>query len=538
MSTPATVPAALHSAAQRGVGEFTFHLDGGPQRVGAAELAERAQSGARRLLARGVGPGDSVGVLGPNRPEWVVAAFSAWLAGAVLVPIQIPLRVRDPEAFGEQLRSLAGAGGCRLVLADPAMLGLLPAGLGVSWVEDGEESAEQLPEVEADEPAVIQFSSGSTAAPKGALLSQRAVMAQMEILREGCHRGHETRSILSWTPFFHDLGLFYNIVQVVTWGLLSHHLPTERFARDPIEWLRLIERTEVDSTVAPSSAFGSAVKAARRSGERIDLSGLEAAYFAAEGVDPAVIREMAVLAQDFGFREEALGSTYGLAEAVMAVSYPPVGSGMKMERVSLGELTAAGVALPASSGTTRLVVSCGQPRTELRIAGAGGGCDERQVGEILVRGDSLMRRYVGSSAADPLDDGWLHTGDLGYLAGGDLYVTGRAKDMMIATGHNYYPEDFEWAAARVEGVRPGRCVAFTPSECNEVVLLVEANEPTWSGDLRREVGRAVANAVGMRPGKVVVLPAGTVEKTTSGKLRRAAMREAYARGALGALADD
>jgi fatty-acyl-CoA synthase len=530
-----TIPSALHSAAERGIGEFTFYLEEGPAQFGTADLVERGERQAQRLLSLGIEPGDAVGVLGPNRPEWVVSAFAAWLSGAILVPIQIPLRVRDPDAFREQLRNLAEAAGCRLVLCDPAMLGLLPEDTGIAWDDPARGGSAELPEVEPGDSAVIQFSSGSTAMPKGARLTHRAVMAQMEILREGIHRDGEPRSILSWTPFFHDLGLFYNIVQVVTWGLASHHLPTERFARDPIEWLRLIERTRVDNTVAPSSAFGSAVKAAKLAGERPDLSTLEAAYFAAEGVDPAVIRSMVEMAEDLGFREEALGSTYGLAEAVMAVSYPPVGSGMRMERISLADLTGSGVATLVESGSSRTVVSCGPPRMEVRVTGPAGSLEERSVGEIEVRGTSLMSGYVGDAAVDPFDeDGWLHTGDLGYMADGELYVTGRAKDMMIAMGHNYYPEDFEWAAARADGVKPGRCVAFSlpGGEGEEIAVLVEARDSAVSEGFEGEVADTIADTIGVRPRRVIVLSPGTVEKTTSGKLRRTAMREAYAGGTL------
>ena len=165
-----------------------------------------------------------------------------------------------------------------------------------------------------------------------------------------------------------------------------------------------------------------------------------------------------------------------------------------------------------------------------RIAGPDGDLAEREVGEIVLRGPSLMSGYVGAGAPDPFVDGWLRTGDLGYLADGELFPVGRAKDMVIAMGHNYYAEDFEWAAGRVAGVRPGRSVAFTAPDSEQVVLLVEPSENGDADLLRRDVRRAVADAVGVAPGEVVVLPPGTVEKTTSGKLRRAAMREAYVNG--------
>lgn len=537
-----TIPEALFATAERSAGEYVFHLDEGIVSLSCAELAERASRAAARLADLGVEPGDAVGVLGPNRPEWVVWAFATWIAGAALVPVQIPLRVRDPAAFGEQLRRLVEVAECRLVLADPRLAGLLPDGVAVSWegggaagpAGAGSTAEHDLPTAESA--AVIQFTSGSTAMPKGALLSHAAVMAQMDVLRRGYRYPDGTpRTVLSWTPFFHDLGLFANLVHPAVAGSHTHHLPTERFARDPTEWLRLVERTRVAGTIAPPSAFGSAMRAAARRGERADLSSLEAAYFAAEGVDPEVARRMVELAGELGFRPEALGASYGLAEAVMAVSYPAVGTGLHIDRISLRELTGSAVAAPPGGDEpVREMISCGEPLMEVRIAGSDGILPERGVGEIQVRGGSLMSGYVGA-APDPFVDGWLRTGDLGYLAGGELYVAGRAKDMVIVMGHNYYPEDFEWAAGRVEGVRPGRCVAFSLPDEEGIALLVE---PVKAGAdrlaLERRVRRSVGDALGVSPRQVVVVPRDTVEKTTSGKLRRAAMRDTHLAGAMGA----
>jgi fatty-acyl-CoA synthase len=533
VSAPATIPQVLLATAEKGRGEYVFHLEDGPSVLGCAELAERAKRGARRLLARGVRPGDTVGVLGPNRPEWAVWAFATWMAGAVLAPVQIPLRIRDPAAFGEQLSRLVDAARCRCVLAAPELASLLGEDGIVAWREEGEESDVALPEPAADDPAVVQFTSGSTAAPKGALLTHRAVRAQIEILRRAYLRADGTPvETVSWAPFFHDLGLFPNLVQVAFTGARSHQLPTERFARDPAEWLRLVERTRASLTVAPSAAFGSALRAASRRDERIDLGSLDVAYMTAEGVDPDVARRMLGAAESFGLRPEALGVAYGLAEAG-AVSFPHVGTGMRVDRVDLDELAGAGVAIPAAEDAGRPVASCGPPLVEVRIADPGDiPLEEGCVGEIQVWGEALMSGYVGRDVPQPIVDGWLHTGDLGYMRDGELFVTGRAKDMVIAMGHNYYPEDFEWAAARAGGVRPGRCVAFNLPGTEDVVVLVEAADPDSAAGLERAVSREVHDAVGLRPSAVVVLPPGAVEKTTSGKLRRAAMRQAYASGAL------
>jgi fatty-acyl-CoA synthase len=537
MSRPLTVVEALLATAEREAGGYVFHLEDGVVRLSCAELAERARSGAKRLLALGVEPGDAVAVLGPNRPEWVVSAFAIWLAGAVLVPVQKRLRVRDPAAFREQLESLLSVAGCRLVLADPSLASLPPDGMAVPWDGAGGDGAEAPAAPAPADAAVIQFTSGSTSTPRGALVTHAAVMAQAEILDELIVNGDAYRDSIGWVPFFHDLGLFLNVLPAAVWGLTSHHLPTERFARDPAEWLRLAARTRVAQTITPASGLGNALRALARRDERLDLSALEAVRFAAEGVDPNVLRQLSEAETRLNLRPEALGSSYGMAEVALAVTYSAPGSGLRLERISIDALAADGVAAPAGRGPWRLLVACGAPKMELRIAGPEGEGDlpERHVGEILLRGPSTMSRYVGPGAPDPFLDGWLRTGDLGYMADGQLYVTGRAKDMVIVMGDNYYPEDFEWAAGRVEGVRPGRCVAFARPGADEVVVLVE---PVGDGDpaaLASAVKNAGADAVGVPPSEVVVLPPGTVDKTTSGKLRRAAMRERYLSGSLEAL---
>jgi fatty-acyl-CoA synthase len=528
-----TIPEALARSAARGEGEYVFHLDRGPLRLGAAELAERAERGARRLIALGVRPGDPVGLLGRNRPEWICWAFATWAAGAALVPLQFPLRVRDPSAFAEQLRSLIEAAGCARVLADPALAEHLPPGVAVAWDGSDDESAAPLPAVAPGDAAVIQFTSGSTTTPRGALVTHAAAIAQMRLLDEYLAVGGEGRTTVSWTPYFHDLGLFMNVLPAAVWGLESHHLPTERFARNPAEWFRLAAATRASFTLAPAAAFGNALRVLRRRDERVDLGAMEVARFGTEGVDPGVIEALQREAPRLGLPPGALGSSYGLAEAVLAVTLSAPGSGLRLERVSIERLARDGVAALAAAEPSRLLVGCGTPRMDLRIAAADGSAlADRRVGEILLRGASTMSRYEGPGAPDPFVDGWLRTGDLGYLAGGELFVTGRVKDVVIHMGDNYYPEDFEWAAGRVEGVRPGRCAAFARPGDEEVVVLVEPSGEERGATLRHRVRNAVADAVGIAPAEVVVLPPGTIRKTTSGKLRRAKMRDLHTAGKL------
>jgi fatty-acyl-CoA synthase len=354
-------------------------------------------------------------------------------------------------------------------------------------------------------------------------------MAQLDFLDRLWCAEDGPRTGLNWTPYFHDMGLFSNgVISAAAWGTTTHHLPTERFAVDPAEWFRLLVSTGATLTGAPTSAYGAAVRAAARRGERIDLTHVESSVFGAESVDPGVAERLLRGADGVRFRPEALASSYGLAEAVLAVTTSMVGEGLRLERLSvraLGELRAE----PAGDEPARVLTSCGHPgdHVELRIMGGDGTQPERQVGEVQLRGRSLMQGYVGPDAPDPFVDGWLRTGDLGFMADGELFITGRLKDMVIAFGHNYYPEDFEWAAGAVDGVRPGRCVAFSDDQDERIVLLVEPKDEHDHGTLARAVRERVRDVVGVPPSEVVVLPRGAIEKTTSGKLRRSFMRGAY-----------
>ena len=484
-----TIPDVLRAAAAEGVGEWVFHLEEGRVAVPSGELLERSLRGARRLLAHGVEPGDAVGVLGPNRPEWLVAAHAAWLAGATVVPAQIPLRIGDPGAFAEQQRRLTAAAGCKLVLADRRLLRFVPAGLGADWAEAGEESGEQPVGPVPGDVAVIQFTSGSTAAPKGVLIDHDAVVAQIGMLYDHYYYDGVRRSTVSWAPFFHDLGLIASVVLPAFTRSRIELLPTELFARDPAEWLRLIDRTRGVGTLGPSSAFGSAMRAASRRDERLDLSSLDVAHFAAEGVDPEVVRRMEEEGRRFGLRPEALGSTYGLAEAVLGVAYSTMGGGIHMDRVSLEGLAADGVARPATDGPTRLMVSCGRPVMELRIAAEDGEpLPERQVGEIQLRGRSLTRGYVGGDpqAAQPFADGrWLRTGDMGTWPAAsytspDAPRTWRSRWARTTTPRTSSGRRPGWPASVPAAASPSSGPAAAGSCCWSSRRRPGASPPAWS----------------------------------------------------------
>jgi fatty-acyl-CoA synthase len=526
-----TLVAGLRAAADEGTARIVFHLADGEREMGIEEVVECGFGGARRLAELGVQPGDRVAVLGPNRPEWLVWAVAVWCVGATLVPVALPLRRRDTAAFAEQLRVLLDGARCRLVMADPDLLRFVPVDRGREWSIDGLRASETDHRPVGEDIAVLQFTSGSTARPKGVRLSHRAIMAQLRALGRTMGESSDGSGVV-WAPFFHDLGLFGCLLSPIMLGGTGRHLPTELFARAPDEWLRLCSVHRPTTTVAPSSAWSVALRTVLRRGETLDLSSLRRCYFAAERVDPDVVDGLLASAARFGLDPSSLAGTYGMAETVLAVTATPPGAGLRFEPVDIGHLAANGHAEAAPGGRIRQIVSSGVPleEMELRIVGADGPAPDRQLGEIWVRGRSLMQGYDGADGeADPfVGDGWLATGDTGFCLDGELFVTGRMKDIVIVLGHNYHPEDFEWAAERVPGVRRGRAVAFAREDSEDVVVVIEPEASEDPGTLGPRVRAAIGNAIGVTPADVLVVGRGSILKTSSGKPRRRAMKEAYA----------
>jgi fatty-acyl-CoA synthase len=518
--------ALLERAGTRGV--MVFHDEHGALRLGVDELLARGAACATRLQERGVGAGDAVGVLGPNRPEWVSWALGVWLAGAAVVPLPAPARVRDSAAFALQVRSLVDGVGCRVTVAHPRFVSALPDDGAIPW-DALPESAAVLPnDVDAtlDDTAMILCTSGSTSEPKGIRLSNATLLARTRV------RSFELRG-LSWLPLYHQAG------QVALAGPLFggneyHVMPAEAFARDPGSWFRKATEIEAQLIGGPSSAFAAAARAIARHPEGVELSSVLSTLFQLEMVDPDVLDRLVEVCAPLGLRPETFWATYALSEGGRTATVP--GAGIRIDTVDLDELASAGRAVPAhGSRPSKRVASCGTatPPTELIVGRPEEPLAERHVGPIFFRGgDWFMDGYVKPDVESAYEVGWLRTGDLGYVADGELFVTGRSKELIVHFGRNYHPEDIEWAASRVSGVLPGSCVAFADPSGEEGAAIVVV-ESEGDDDLRNRVRLGVTNAIGFTPRDVVIVDGGTIPKAANGKIQRLQAGDAYARGELG-----
>ena len=494
-----TLQRALSAAAQGAAGLTFLDARENERALPFAELYARALRTAGALRERGLRRGDRVAIVLPTCVEFMDAFFGALLAGAVPVPLYPPVRLGRLEEFHRRTARMIEVSGARIVLSDARIskfLGVAVAQarpeLGLHRVEQGEPCED--PGAPADL-ALIQFSSGTTVDPKPVALTHGQVLANIAAIQT-IIPGDDAQAGVSWLPLYHDMGLIGCLLLAVARPGPLTLISPELFLAKPALWLRAISKTRATISVAPNFAYGLCVRRIRDDElEGVDLSCWRFALNGAEPVAPSVLRRFAGRFAPHGFSERALMPVYGLSEASLAVTFTPAGRGPRT-RPGVREIASVGAPLP--------------------------GVDvEVRDGRIFVRGPSVMREYFGNPEATQkaLRDGWLDTGDLGFVEGGELFVTGRAKDVIILRGQNHAPQEFEDALDGLDGVRPGcaAAVALPTEGGEELALLVEQSGPLTED----QVSARVVEHTGVRPQAVHLLTPGTLPRTSSGKLRRA-----------------
>lgn len=517
------------------------------------DLASRIAGGLRD---RGVERGDTAAIVLPTGFEFLGSFMGVLLAEAVAVPLYPPVRLdRLEEYFARQSRILEDAG-ARCVITVPealpvarALRGRLGHKLEIVTVADlTRTGVRAAPAPSAPQnPAMIQYTSGSTGHPKGVLLTHGNLVASIRAIAEALEI-EPTDSGASWLPLYHDMGLIGTWLNCLYHGIpLSLMSPLSFLAR-PERWLWAIHRRRITLSAAPNFAYELCVrKVPDRAIEGLDLSSWRCALNGAEPVSPETLERFARRFARYGFRPEALMPVYGLAECTVGLCIPPLKRRAVVDVVDRRRFELEGRAEPVAESSSRAMrfVSVGRPlpRHEVRIVDEEGReVPDRVVGRLVFRGPSAMAGYFRNpqaTAAISLPGGWLDSGDLAYRAGGEFFIAGRRKDLIIKAGRNLVPQEIEEVVGEIEGVRKGCVVAFGLSEpelgTEKLVVVAETRirERSRLLDLEREIVQRVSAALGIPPDRVVLAPPRSVPKTPSGKLQRAATRELFLSGRLG-----
>jgi len=545
-----TLPEALGEAARSAEG-YTFVADGVDRRQTYAELQASAFRVARALREAGLRRGDLVALVIADAEQFLTALFGASIAGVVPASLYPPATAGDLSRYFTLTAGILRTAGARAVVTSAALTSGFEAVRTscpeLALVLSREDLVAPPLEPDAlpslDDIAFVQFTSGSTSAPKGVALSHRNLSANVNAINGPAGLGTTADdSGVSWLPLYHDMGLVGMALGALYSARPSVLLSPQAFVKRPAEWLKAISHYRGTVSFAPSFAYDLAVRRVReRDLEGVDLSCWRVAGCGAEPIHAATLAAFAERFALVGFRAASFLPCYGLAEHVLAATFPPRDRAPRVQHLSASQLTEGRQATAAQAGEQSVtLVSCGRalPGHEIRIVGADGReAQEGEVGEITLAGPSVMLGYYRDAelTAETIRCGWLHTGDLGYLSEGELFVCGRAKDVIIVNGRKYHPQDLEWAVFGIMGVRRGRVVAFGIGEqgaSERVVIVVEPSGTAAADVLADTIRRCISDAFGLYVDEVVLVPSGTIGRTTSGKVQRAATRARYQRGAL------
>lgn len=545
----ATLTEALDFAANGPTGINLYGLRGELiEAIPYRELRARARALAARFLAAGLAPGDRVGLVADTDVDFVVAFFACQYARIIPAPLPLPAPLGGRDAYVEQIgRMLTSASAAAVFGSETLMPWLREAAdtagarLAMSVADLPQAAPVDLPAPKPDDPSYVQFSSGSTRNPTGVLCTHRALMANaLASTREGLQVTPTDRAI-SWLPLYHDMGLVGFLLMPLSAQMSIDLMPTGAFVRRPLLWLDLMSKN--GGTISYSPSFGYELCAKRGDGTRegLDLSRWRIAGCGGDMVRPGPLNAFAERYSSAGFRHTAFVASYGMAEATLGLSMAPLETGLVFDTVDVDRMETDGVVQAGEGSRSRAFVRCGRifPGHDLEVRGDDGqALAERQVGRVFVRGPSLMREYYGdpqATAAVLSPDGWLDTGDLGYLVDGQIVPTGRAKDLILLNGRNVWPQDLEWTAeSEVERLRSGDVAAFSidDTEGEQLVVLVQArsSDPDVRQALCNDVAAVLRARHGVEP-RVELIGHNTLPQTSSGKLSRSKARTLFLSGA-------
>ncbi len=536
----------IERSAERDTG-ITFVVGGGEDVVGWRDLHEQAKAYAVALQARGVRPGDHVALLSPTTRPLVTAIQGTWLAGATIVVLPLPMRLSSIEEFVAQTRQRIRNADAALVVVDPVLAAFVepepgdPPMIKFADLAGGDPAAWVRPADDLDRLAILQFTSGSTSDPKGVMLPDRVLCANLDAIAAAAELDPDDDVLVSWLPLYHDMGLVGLLTLPMATGTSLVLGAPQDFTARPARWMEWLSTYGGTATAGPNFSYVLATRALHRS-DPLDLSRLRVALNGAEPIDPDQVEAFVEAGRRHGLRPEAVFPAFGMAELAIGGTFPPPLSGMVTDCVDRRVLETERYAAPAEPGAPRSrrlpLLGRAVPGLEIRVVDpdTGNVLRDREVGELEITGTSVTTGYYRrpDANAELFRDGWLRTGDLAYLLDGQLVMCGRIKDVIIVGGRNVFPEDVERSVGELDGVRAGNVIAFgVDGERGRETLVVVAE--TRSDDLtavRRLVHDRVLDVVGVPPKDMVLVTPGTLPKTSSGKLQRSLCKRRYLDGQL------
>jgi acyl-CoA synthetase (AMP-forming)/AMP-acid ligase II len=516
-----------------------------------ADIIRRAQKAAAALQKAGLRKGDTVALVLPTGPEFFDALLGTQLAGGIPAALYPPFRLGRMEEYWTRLRTMLNKIGARFLITNGRIRKMLGPGVeGVpslatvldSNALEGGHSFTPVPTT-PDDIAFLQFSSGSTSEPKAVTVTHSNLFHNLAMMRSvlGDYSDEARRQgAVCWLPLYHDMGLVGCLYLGLYFPGTVTFLRPESFIGKPALWLQTISRYRALMSPAPHFAYGLCLNKVKDSEmEGVDLSSWQVALNGAEPIDTATLQAFTARFARWGFRPEALTPVYGLAEAGLAVSFSSLNEHPAVTEFDLDIMTSSGI---ARAGHGRVLPSVGKPLPGLSVEihdEESRPLESGFTGRICVRGPSITKGYYNDEGltANLIKDGWLDTGDIGFVYNDDLYIVGRAKDLIIIRGRNYAPQEIEALLLTVEGLRPGCCVAagiFIEGSGEELLILAEraqgAAQP--SDDLAADIRRTILAGIGLNPYHIEVLEPGTLPRTSSGKLRRSEAQRQFLAGEL------
>jgi acyl carrier protein len=516
-------------------------------------LKEGAEQIALGLQQLGVKAGETVSLMLPTSRDYFLSFFGILICGAIPVPIYPPARLNQLEDHLLRHRSILE--NCRTVILITVPEAKAVAHLLMSQVRSLQkvttptelriqQGAVLYPKRLPEDIALLQYTSGSTGKPKGVTLTHTNLLANIQAMGERI-KVNSNDVFVSWLPLYHDMGLIGAWLGSLYFSTCLVIMSPLSFLAKPERWLWAVHRNRATLTAAPNFAYELCLKRIRDEDLKgLQLNSLRAVFNGAEAVLPGTLMRFYERFAPYGLQLEALMPVYGLAECSVGLSFPPVGRGPRIDKIDREYFMKTARATPAKNDEHALsFVSCGEPLTEheIRIVDKSGReLPERQQGSLQFRGPSTTCGYYRNPEKNKnlFDDVWLNSGDFAYIADGEVYITGRQKDVVIRAGQNIYPDEIEEAINKIDGIRKG-CVAVFGSTSRgtgteQLIVLAETREsqPTTLEQIRGKINSEVIVLTGAPPDEIVLTPPHSVLKTSSGKIRREACREMYEKGTI------